>query len=99
MASLGYFMLPAALQGNVRVSERGYLNPQFVKKYKKSNSIASTLYSSASLHEALLDHFEYKLEHLLKWEDKNSMWFSIEARTPFLDYRLVEKTSRFHPKR
>jgi len=39
----------------------------------------------------LLNHFEYKLEHLLKWEDRNSMHFSLEARVPFLDYRLVEK--------
>jgi asparagine synthase (glutamine-hydrolysing) len=48
------------------------------------------LYSSNDLNEALYNHFEYKLEHLLKWEDRNSMFFSIEARLPFLDYRLVE---------
>lgn len=27
---------------------------------------------------------------LLRYEDKNSMWHSIETRLPFLDYRLVE---------
>jgi asparagine synthase (glutamine-hydrolysing) len=30
------------------------------------------------------------LKSLLKWEDKNSMRFSIESRVPYLDYRLVE---------
>ena len=30
------------------------------------------------------------LRSLLKWEDKDSMRFSIESRVPFLDYRLVE---------
>ncbi|NML56002.1 asparagine synthase (glutamine-hydrolyzing) [Chryseobacterium cheonjiense] len=31
-----------------------------------------------------------QLPELLKWEDKNSMSYSIESRLPFLDYNLVE---------
>lgn len=31
-----------------------------------------------------------QLPHLLRYEDKNSMRHSIEARLPFLDYKLVE---------
>jgi asparagine synthase (glutamine-hydrolysing) len=30
------------------------------------------------------------LPYILQYEDRNSMMFSIESRTPFLDYRLVD---------
>lgn len=87
-----FFLLPSLLRTKLRVAEKGYLTKTFSKQYKNTNTIAGNLYASNSLQDALLDHFEYKLEHLLKWEDRNSMYFSLESRVPFLDYRLVEKT-------
>ena len=35
-----------------------------------------------------INHFSYPV--LLRYEDRNSMAFSIESRVPFLDYRLIE---------
>lgn len=90
--TFAYFLLPKFLKTKTRVGEKGYLNSDFIRAYSKNNSIAGELYNSNTLNESLIDHFEYKLEHLLKWEDRNSMWFSLESRVPFLDYRLVEKT-------
>lgn len=87
-----YFLLPESLKTKIRVAEYNYFNSEFVDEHKTANSIAGNIYGSGSLNDALLDHFEYKLEHLLKWEDRNSMAFSLEARVPFLDYRLVERT-------
>lgn len=87
-----YFSLPKSLKTIISIGKKKYLNKTFVDTYKGKNSIVGTIYASNSLKESLLNHFEYKLEHLLKWEDANSMRFSIEARVPFLDYRLVEKT-------
>jgi asparagine synthase (glutamine-hydrolysing) len=45
-----------------------------------------------SLNPMLLEYFtRQKLAHLLKYEDRNSMRFSIESRTPFADYlNLIE---------
>lgn len=76
----------------VKIRNQGYLDTEFTTLYGSSSSISGQLYGSANLQDAMLNHFEYKLEHLLKWEDRNSMHFSLEARVPFLDYRLVEKT-------
>lgn len=87
-----YFLTPDFLKTKVRVMEKGYLTNDFQKKYTGDNVIVDSIYGSKSIYEALINHFEYKLEHLLKWEDRNSMWFSLEARIPFLDYRLVERT-------
>jgi asparagine synthase (glutamine-hydrolysing) len=85
-----FFLLPANLRTKVRILEKGYLNPNFANEFASNNHVADTIYASKTLTDALIDHFEYKLEHLLKWEDRNSMWFSLESRVPFLDYRLVE---------
>ncbi|MCS6929968.1 MAG: asparagine synthase (glutamine-hydrolyzing) [Saprospiraceae bacterium] len=89
-----FFSLPPSWRTRARVLQRGYLHPDFYHAYAAhgANIISDELYGSCSLQEALINHFEYKLEHLLKWEDRNSMWFSLEARVPFLDYRLVERT-------
>lgn len=89
LKTFAYFLLPKKMRVKVRVNERGYLVPEFASKYAES-VIADNLYGSKSMQDALVNHFEYKLEHLLKWDDRNSMMFSVESRTPFLDYRLVE---------
>lgn len=92
LKSLIFFLLPENQRTNIRVNYREYINSDFYARFRESNNVSGKLYNSASLEEALIDHFEYKLEHLLKWEDSNSMRFSLESRVPFLDYRLVERT-------
>ncbi len=51
---------------------------------------ASRLITARSFDEARILHLLYRLPELLRFEDRNSMAFSIETRHPFLDHRLVE---------
>jgi len=94
LKALAFFLLPSNFRTKARLQEKSYLCKDFASAFtgKTDASKVRHLYSSHSLQEAFCDHFEYKLEHLLKWDDKNSMAHSVESRTPFLDYRLVEYT-------
>lgn len=66
-----------------------FLSEEFMKKYAAPPSRLTKSYRDPlqnELHRVLLTG----LPALLHYEDRNSMAWSIEARVPFLDYRLVE---------
>lgn len=86
-----YFSIPAGLKDKFILSGRNFLSREFASSRKGSEDINSRLWNAGSLKDAMLYHFEYKLEHLLMWGDKTSMRRSIEVRYPFLDYRIVER--------
>lgn len=67
----------------------GWLDPDFARHHaltllwpeRQAGRLGTLLYTQAT---------RTSLPALLRYEDRNSMAFSIEARTPFLDYRLAE---------
>ncbi len=87
-----YYALPASIQVKTNSNIFPSVSKSFIQKSGKAHSINKMLYNPKDLNDLLFRHFEYKLEHLLRWEDLNAMHFSIESRVPFLDYRLVEAT-------
>jgi asparagine synthase (glutamine-hydrolysing) len=87
-----YYLLPIRLKKLVGRKKYGSIRGDFYEAYAKYSTMPTNLYHPNTLHDSFLQHFEYKLEHLLKWDDLNSMSFSIESRVPFLDHHLVETT-------
>ena len=87
-----YFLSPQSFKFVYRSGDVSYLKKDFVNSVSDKRKILNLVEKSSSLQDSFIRHFNYKLQHLLKWEDINSMNFSIESRLPFLDYRLVEKT-------
>lgn len=65
------------------------MNDMLAEEYRGTSKF--TFRPSSSLNERLmLDVTQYSTPNLLRYEDKNSMAFSIESRVPFLDHELVE---------
>ncbi|KYH05492.1 hypothetical protein A1704_10325 [Chryseobacterium cucumeris] len=54
-------------------------------------NISLNLFENTSLSKRQISDIQkYSIPSLLRYEDRNSMYFSIESRLPFMDYRLVE---------
>lgn len=96
LKSLAYLYLPFGMGSGIK-EKNSSINSTFRHQIGARSENVNSLINSKSLNDVLINHFEYKLEHLLKWEDRNSMWFSIESRVPFLDFRLVEATLSQNP--
>lgn len=86
-----YFLLPGSTETRIRLAQNSSLSLSFLSQFTNERTIPEKLYQAQDLQTSLIEHFEYKLEHLLKWEDRNSMRFSLESRVPFLNHRIVEK--------
>lgn len=70
---------------DIKIQENTLLNKNFYDKYSP-NLKKGRFEEHINLNHALYDQFtRTSLKELLKYEDRNSMNFSIEARTPFSD--------------
>ncbi|TWE07970.1 asparagine synthase (glutamine-hydrolyzing) [Rudaeicoccus suwonensis] len=84
---LGRFKLKSKLKGNKSIPGERLLGDDFVTTY------AAERYSveGANLKKRLIeDLFIGSLPSLLRYEDKNTMRFSLEGRVPFLDKEVVK---------
>ena len=77
----------------IRLSNRAnkFMNNEFKTQFKLLDKVDNLL-TFKNLHDAQKSELEVFIGHLLRYEDRNSMAYSIEARVPFLDPNFVEKS-------
>jgi len=83
-------LLPKEIKKLALYKQLKHINKDFFYDNIEKSKIFNEFFNAKDLNESLVLHFKYKLEHLLRTEDRNSMAFAIEARVPYLDYRLIE---------
>ncbi|MEI6853898.1 MAG: asparagine synthase (glutamine-hydrolyzing), partial [Bacteroidota bacterium] len=92
LKSMGKVILDHALPGSMKKGlykrlhkETAFITQDFFTKNASAVSLAPD-YSSQSMNSLLHDFFtRWYLKNLLRWEDRCSMQYSIESRTPFAD--------------
>jgi asparagine synthase (glutamine-hydrolysing) len=87
-----FYLLPLSGIRASTTSDQLGLNVDFMNTHRERLSALDDMGSVKNLADQLrMDTFRRSIPALLRYEDRNSMAFSLESRVPFLDYRLVEK--------
>lgn len=76
-----------------RVRTPALLHPDLAQEVSKKDATRmdiDRLFSNSLTQKLYDDLVRFSIPALLRYEDRNSMAFSLEARVPFLDHRLVE---------
>jgi asparagine synthase (glutamine-hydrolysing) len=88
--TFAFQLLPGPVKKELLLRTLPHIHRDFFYDNIENSIIYSRFFSAENLNQSIVRHFQYKLEHLLRMEDRNSMAFGIEARVPYLDYRLIE---------
>jgi asparagine synthase (glutamine-hydrolysing) len=92
VARAALWRAPASVRGSaLRLRRRVRAKPLTASLRSLLHDATPFAVRKDSLQQHLRDLTErVSLPHLLRYEDRNAMAFGIEARVPFVDYRLIE---------
>lgn len=78
------------VRAKVQTSRNKHIKPEF-KSFVNYDLLKQISNASKNMDDLQkLEITKVQLQKLLKYEDRNSMKFSIEARVPFVDYKVIE---------
>ncbi len=86
---LSHFM-PSWLQRYIYSRRHNLMKREFWERFRNRSVLKPIVPKPPRLRGALIEYVSKNIQHLLKWEDRNSMAFSIETRIPFLDPDFME---------
>jgi len=84
-----YQFLPRSVQRRYTLRTHSLLAREFVRRFENRYLVEDLLYLDKDLNSAAVNHLNFKLQHLLRYEDKSAMAFAVETRVPFLDHNIV----------
>jgi asparagine synthase (glutamine-hydrolysing) len=88
--NLIYFNMGSVRYRHVLRNSRQFVNESFISSHSRRDVFNEMIAVSSLQNNRLSNLWNISLPSLLRYEDRNSMAFSVEARIPFLDHRLVE---------
>ena len=92
--SIGFLFVPLFMR-QIYFILNSTISKSLYKDKAAKTDFFKEYYKLDTLHHSLKFHLDYKLEQLLKWEDRNSMAHSRESRVPFLDIDIMRLIFKF----
>lgn len=87
-----YFLSPKVRKERCKKRVRNYVSKEFLELFDKNQNLIDVV-TSGSLSELQYNELRRtQLTHILRWDDRSYMAFSMESRVPYIDYHYIEQS-------
>ncbi len=85
-----FLISPKFMKNLLMSTSASIVAKEFFNKNRDLSNFYNIFFNVKSLNESVQNHLLYKLNHLLRVDDKNSMRHSVESRVPYLEKELIK---------